>query len=445
MNILVLNAGSSSLKFCHYRMERLRPLDEPEETLVSGTLERIGTPDARLQVTYAGRQPAEQPIDASTIGHAAEQVISLLTRTNAPDGNQPQTPEHPNTQTPNTQDPTPIDAVGHRIVHGGDRFYRPTLVDAEVRQAIRDLTELAPLHNPAGLAGIETGLNLLPHAPAVAVFDTAFHHDLPPQAALYALPPDLKANFPVRRYGFHGISYSYVSARLLHEMGREAVGTRLILCHLGNGASVCALRDGKSVDTSMGFTPLEGLVMGSRSGDVDPGLLLYLIHTGGYDATQLEELLNHRSGMLGLSGRSGDVRDLEQAASSGDARAEQALSSFAYRVRKYIGAYAAVLGGLDALAFTGGIGEHGAQMRARICEGLDYWGLKIDPNRNTAQHTSTPQQISTPDSKTPIWVVPTDEERLIARETYTLLQQSLSHPSTLPEDSGIGVALGNFK
>jgi acetate kinase len=409
MNILVLNAGSSSLKFSLYRMEGGNDAQQPEEKLASGKLERIGTPEAHLEVSISGRAPEDKSVDAHTIDHAAEQVITLITgpgKTNA-------------AQTPTTDHRTPtIDAVGHRIVHGGDRFYRPTRVDAQVQQAIRDLFELAPLHNPAGLAGIEAGLKLLPDAPAVAVFDTAFHHDLPPAAALYALPPDLNTRFPIRRYGFHGISYRYVSGRLLQSLGREAAGTRLVICHLGNGASICALRDGRSIDTSMGFTPLEGLIMGSRSGDLDPGLLLYLIRTCGYDAEQLEDLLNHRSGLRGLSGRSGDLRDLEQAAADGDERAEQALEAFAYRVRKYIGAYAAALSGLDALAFTGGIGEHSAQMRARICRGLEFMGLGIDPERNGAGSADAPRIVSAPDSAPPIWVIPTDEELQIARETY---------------------------
>ena len=308
--------------------------------------------------------------------------------------------------------------MGHRLVHGGPEFSEPARATPEVLKGLRGLRDLDPLHNPGEVALIEEAQRLLPDAPSVAVFDTAFHRTLPEVAWRYALPTELADRLHLRRYGFHGISHKYVSGRLLECLGRGPEGTRLITCHLGSGASVCALRDGLSVDTSMGLTPLEGLVMGSHSGDTDPGLLLYLMRTQGMTAEQLDDLLNHDSGLKGLAGKS-DVRDLEQAARTGDVRAELALEIFAYRVRKYLGAYAAALGGLDAVAFTGGIGEHSADIRGRICRGLDFLGLWLDDDRNMAVGKDA-APISTVGSPTAAWVIPTDEERQIAREVAAL-------------------------
>jgi len=368
MNILALNVGSSSLKF------RLFQITASAETvLTGGTVERL---------------------DADALPAAAEKAIAQCR-------------------------PLGIDAVGHRVVHGGALFSEPTRVTPEVLQGLHGLEELDPLHNPTEVALIEAALRLLPDVPSVAVFDTAFHRTLPEEAWRYALPSDLADRLGLRRYGFHGISHRFVSGRLLDCLGRAPAGTRLITCHLGSGASVCALLGGASVDTSMGLTPLEGLVMGSRSGDLDPGLLLYLLRTQGMTAQQLDDLLNQDSGLKGLAGKS-DVRDLEQAAGAGDARAGMALEIFAYRVRKYLGAYAAALGGLDAVAFTGGIGERGAGMRARICRGLDFLGVTLDDERNWAATGGAPALISADGGPTPVWVIPTDEERQIAREVAVL-------------------------
>ncbi len=315
-----------------------------------------------------------------------------------------------------------VDAIGHRVVHGGPRFIAPTLVTEEVLDSLRNLSALDPVHNPAEVAALEQGMRLLPNVPTVAVFDTAFHQSLPPVAACYALPHALSERLELRRYGFHGTSYKYVSQRLLACLGRAAIGTKLIICHLGNGASVCALRDGKSIDTSMGFTPLEGLIMGTRCGDIDAGLLLYLLRTQAITPAQLDTLLNQQSGLKGLGGHGGDIRLLERAAADGAPQAELALAAFAYRVRKYIGAYAAALGGVDALVFTGGIGEHSAGMRGRICDGLAFLGIALDPERNaTMQATET---LLSPDSSpTPVWKIPTDEQRQLAREIFTLLHE----------------------
>ena len=299
-----------------------------------------------------------------------------------------------------------IDAVGIRVVHGGSRFVKPTRVDDAVVAAIRELVELAPLHNPAALEVIEETRKKMPGVPIVTVFDTAFHQTMPALASTYAIPSDLG----IRRYGFHGISYSYVASRV--------DAKRHIICHLGNGASICALRDGRSVDTSMGLTPMEGLVMGTRSGDLDPGAILYLLRSGK-DQSNLEELLNHQSGLLGVSGRSGDVRELETAAGNGDVRAEFALELFAYRARKYIGGYCAALGGIDALTFTAGIGEHSASMRSRICKQLDFLGIELDETLNRAARTDE-RRISR--GSVPVWVIPTNEELEIARMTYRELE-----------------------
>ena len=404
MNILVLNAGSSSLKFRLFQMDALRSLAEPENVLAEGQVERIGKPDAQMAFR-AGSQaaPEKQSVGARSVGEAAREVIRRITERNN-----------------GSSQPVSIDAAGHRIVHGGAKFFAPARIDEAVLSAIHELTELAPLHNPLGLEGIDAVRQALPNAPNVAVFDTAFHHNLPDVAARYAIPTELSDRLQIRRYGFHGISYRYVSERLALYLNRPLADLRLILCHLGNGASVCAMRGGQSVDTSMGFTPLEGLVMGNRSGDIDPGLVLHLLRLEHLTLDRMDDLLNRKSGLLGLSGRSGDVRDLEQAEQNGDGAARLALDCFAYRVRKYIGAYAAILGGVDLLVFTGGIGEHSARMRSRICHDLEFLNLRLDMQRNAAVTGHEPAAIGGGEEPS-IWVVPTDEERQIARETFALL------------------------
>jgi acetate kinase len=369
MNILALNSGSSSLKF---KLFQITPT--AEIVLTEGTVEQL---------------------DLEGLLPAAQKVIEKCRQFG-------------------------IEAVGHRVVHGGARFTEPVQVTPEVIKDLHGLESLDPTHNPAEVALIETASKLLPKAPAVAVFDTAFHRTLPEVAWRYALPRDLADRLNLRRYGFHGLSHQYVSGKLLACLERDPEGSKVIVCHLGNGASVCALRDGKSVDTSMGLTPLEGLVMGTRSGDIDPGLLLYLLRTQEMTPETLDDLLNHRSGLLGLSGRSADVRELESAAQGGDAQAELALEIFAYRVCKYIGAYAAVLEGVDAVAFTGGIGQHSPTMRSRICRRLGFLGLSLDNGRN-AGAGNEPTKISVDTCSVSVWMVPTDEELQIARETQKVL------------------------
>lgn len=368
MNILTLNAGSATLKYKLFGMPA-------EEVLAEGSVDHPG---------------------GDGIVQAAQGAIEACQKLG-------------------------IEAIGHRLVHGGPDFTEPTRITPQVMAGLRGLRELDPLHNPTEIAMIEVGLRLLPAIPAVAVFDTAFHKTLPEVAWRYALPRDLSDRLHLRRYGFHGLSHQYVSGRLLESLGREAQGTRLIVCHLGSGASVCAIRDGKSVDTSMGMTPLEGLVMGTRSGDIDPGLLLFLLRSEGMAVGEVDNLLNHQSGLLGISGTSGDVRELEASIKAGDKAAEMALEIFAYRAAKYIGAYAAVLEGVDAIAFTGGIGERSADVRSRVCRRLSFLGLNLEPVRNNAMNGEIAACISMDGSPVQAWAIPTDEERQIAREVQAIL------------------------
>ena len=396
VNVLVLNAGSSTLKFRLLRIEGKREADE--KLLARGLVEKWGTPDARLKMHVEGGADEERGVAAQTTAHAAEHAIEACKAMG-------------------------IDALGHRVVHGGPRFREPARISSEVIEAIKQVSHLAPLHNGLALAGIEAGMRLLPETPAFAVFDTAFHQTIPEYAAMYAIPRDLAEKHSLRRYGFHGISHRYVSGKLIECLNRPVVGSRVIACHLGNGASVCAVRDGHSVDTSMGLTPMEGLVMGTRSGDIDPGLMLHLMSVENMGREQLDELLNRKSGLLGLTGKA-DMRDIEKAAHEGDMAAELALEIFAYRLRQYIGAYAVVLGRVDGVAFSGGIGEHSAEMRKRVCERLRLLGLHLDGKLNTSAAGETPTRISPPWGGVEVWVIPTDEERQIAREVARILSAS---------------------
>ncbi|MEJ2108583.1 MAG: acetate kinase [Acidobacteriota bacterium] len=315
-----------------------------------------------------------------------------------------------------------IDGIGHRMVHGGEHFRESALMDADVENAILDWCELAPLHNPHNLNGYRAARELLPDVPQVAVFDTAFHATLPERAYLYAIPYETYKKDKVRRFGFHGTSHRYVTGRFAQIRNETGRPWKIITCHLGNGCSMSAVDGGKSVDTSMGFTPLEGLVMGTRPGDVDPGALLYLLNRFGSDVSKLDALLNKQSGLLGLSGSSNDMRDLLGKRGEGDRRAGLAVEIFCYRVRKYIGAYLAVLGGADAIVFTGGIGENAAEIREEICEGLQALGITIDPEKNMATR-GVEADISTADGSCRVWVIPTNEELLIARDTVRCINK----------------------
>lgn len=381
MNVLAINPGSSSLKFALFDSSKL----EPDAAVVQGGISRLGKPNAQLELQ--GPEESREELGRVDLPEAVRRSVATVGKV------------------------AKIDALGFRVVHGGSKFTGPAAIDEASLAAIRELAPLAPLHNKADLEVIEAATGALPEIPAVAVFDTSFHRTLPPEAFTYALPADLIERYGIRRYGFHGISYQYVWDQLASSLN----GGRLIACHLGSGASVCAIRNGESVDTSMGMTPLEGLVMGTRSGDVDPGVLLFLQREAGLSSEEIDDLLNHRSGLLGLSGIGSDTQDLEDAAAKGNAKAEAALRLFAYRVTKYIGAYAAVMGGLDALAFTGGIGEHSAKMRARICERLDFLGIRIaDDSGSGVRQVGVPNGV-------PIWVVPAAEELQIAREVAAFL------------------------
>jgi acetate kinase len=372
MNALALNAGSGSLR---YKLFARRENDGPttESLLKEHSFDRV-----------QGRATVE----------AAERAVADCL-------------------------PVGIDAIGCRVVHGGGRFAGPARVTPDVLAAIRDLGDLAPLHNPTDVAVIEAATRQAPGVPSVAVFDTAFHRTLPEVAWRYALPAE--AGTDLRRYGFHGIAHHYVSRELFRLLGRDAAGTRVVSCHLGGGASVCALWEGRSVDTSMGLTPLEGLVMSTRCGDLDPGLVLHLFRQGR-TVDEVQELLYRRSGLLGLAGTSSDLRDLEPAAAAGDQRAALALDIQAYRVRKYVGAYAAALGGIDALVLSGALAENWATLRRRVLSGLEFLGVQLDDSRNRAAGPDAPAHIGANNAPVPVWLIPADEERQIAREVFDLLR-----------------------
>ncbi len=409
MNVLVLNVGSSTVKFRLFRIERTGPPSHLETAVISGQIDNIHSTDAVLSFSTDSSLPLRtRRLDTSSVEESIRAILTLLKSKATFDG------------------PVPtIDVIGHRIVHGGPKLFTATTITDAVLAQLHQVSNLAPLHNPPALTAISVASEYLPDLPHVAVFDTGFHHHLPAIAAQYALPSEMCARLSLRRYGFHGISYSYaserISAALTKTYNQDPTTARVILCHLGNGASVCAVKGGQSIDTSMGFTPLEGLIMGSRSGDLDPGLLLHLMDRDSMTATQVLNLITHQSGLLGISQRSSDVRELERYASEGDENAALALRCFAYRVKKYIGAYAASLGGVDALAFTGGIGEHSAGIRALICSGLQFLQLHVDGERSFMNYTETadPFEIGAVPGK--VWIVSANEELQIAREVVTLL------------------------
>ena len=389
--ILVVNCGSSSIKYKLFDADSLKGIS-------SGLLERIGSRPAVLRHEVGGAS-AKREVDVSNHRQGLELILRVLLEA------EPKA----------IRSLEEIVAVGHRVVHGGDAFFESTLVDEKVLEALRKWSHLAPLHNPPNIAGIEAARSLLPRVPQVAVFDTAFHQTMPETAYLYAIPFELYEKLGIRRYGFHGTSHKYVAQKAAEILGVPIEKLRIITCHLGNGCSITAVKNGRSIDTSMGFTPLEGLVMGTRSGDIDPSIVFYLIGEG-FSPREVEDMLNKKSGLLGVSGVSNDIRDVEREAEAGSKRARLALEIFAYRAKKYIGAYAAVLGGLDVLVFTGGIGENDPLMRRMICGNMGFLGLEIDEeaNRVTVGKTGV---ISGKQSRIKILVIPTDEELAIAEET----------------------------
>ncbi len=400
MRVLVINCGSSSIKFRLFQVEATRPGQDPApKELIRGAVTGIGR-QAVLELVPRGGAPSRSVRAAADHLDAMAWVLEQIDR-------------------------DAVHAAGHRVVHGGERFYAPTIIDDEVLAEIEQLSELAPLHNPACLAGIKAARRHFgPLMPMVAVFDTAFHRRLPAEAAAYAIPQDMASRHRIRRYGFHGIAHASLAAGYAAFTNTPLAQARLITVHLGNGCSVAAIRGGQSVDTSMGFTPLEGLIMGTRSGDLDPAIVAYLARREGVGPDEVERWLNERSGLLGLSGLSHDMRELLQAEERGNARAAFAIRSFCHRVRKYIGAYLAVLGGADALVFGGGIGENAPAIRARICRGMAWCGLELDQTRNEAVKglsAGAAARISHADSKIPCYVVGVDEETEIAKETVRCL------------------------
>lgn len=396
MNVLVINCGSSSLK---YQLIN----SDTEEVMAKGLCERIGI-DGRLTYQKAGLDKEITEAPMPTHKEAIQLVLHALV----------------NEKTGAIKDLSEVNAVGHRIVHGGEEFESSAVITDEMLAAVEECNELAPLHNPANLIGINACKELMPGVPMVGVFDTAFHQTMPEKAYLYGLPYEYYEKYKVRRYGFHGTSHSYVSRHMAQFLNMDLNNSKLIVAHLGNGASISAVKDGKCIDTSMGLTPLEGLVMGTRSGDIDPAIMEYIAKKENLDIDGVMEVLNKKSGVQGISGLSSDFRDLEDAMEKGDVRSAAAIEVFSYRVAKYIGAYVAALNGVDAIAFTAGVGENSPIVRTKVCEYLGYLGIALDEEANNQRGFDN--VISTPDSKVKVCVIPTNEELAIARETVALVQ-----------------------
>nr|WP_314770870.1 acetate kinase [uncultured Peptostreptococcus sp.] len=396
MKVLVLNCGSSSLKYQLIDMEN-------EEVLCKGLVERIGIDGSILKHEKEGldgKHVVEQPMKdhKDAIGHVLNAVVDPTVGA--------------------VKEMKEIDAVGHRIVHGGEKFASSAVLTDEVIAAIKDCSDLAPLHNPANLMGVEACKAILPDVPMVGVFDTAFHQTMPEKSFMYGLPHELYKKHGVRRYGFHGTSHLYVSQKAAEMLGKKPEDLKIITCHLGNGASITAVDGGKSVDTSMGLTPLEGLIMGTRCGDIDPAIIPFVMKKEGLDADGVDKLMNKESGVYGMTGISSDFRDIEDAAAEGNQLAINALDAYAQRVKKYIGAYAAEMNGVDAIVFTAGLGENGIGMREMICADMDFMGIKLDPEKNDVRGKD--RIISSDDSRVKVLLIPTNEELMIARDTLRL-------------------------
>ncbi|MCB9018181.1 MAG: acetate kinase [Prevotellaceae bacterium] len=399
MKILVLNCGSSSIKYKLIDMTANQVLEQ-------GGVEKVGLKDSFLKHTKINgeKEVLEKEIPEHTVG--IEFILETLT---SPNGGA-------------IKSLNEIDAVGHRVVHGGEKFNSSVLITDDVIKKIEECIKIAPLHNPPNLKGIAAVTKLMPNIPQVAVFDTAFHQTMPQEAFMYALPYELYTEDGVRRYGFHGTSHRYVSKRAFEVLGIKPEGSKMITCHIGNGGSITAIKDGKSIDTSMGMTPLEGLVMGTRAGDLDTGAITYLMEREHYDTKAISDILNKKSGLLGISGVSSDMRDVRAAIAAGNKRAKLALDMFIYRAKKYIGSYVAVLGGVDVIVFTGGIGENVEIVRESICADMECFGVKIDKEINNGVHGDE-KIISTKDSKTTVIVIPTDEEFMIASDTLAIVSK----------------------
>ncbi|MBQ3844215.1 MAG: acetate kinase [Bacteroidales bacterium] len=399
MKILVLNCGSSSIKY------QLIEMDEKNHSvLAKGLLERIGLEMGEFTHKWNGQKHYEQlPIPNHTEG--IKIVLQALT----------------NKEYGVISDLKEIKAVGHRVAHGGEKFTHSVRIDDNVINMIKDLCDLAPLHNPGALQGIAAMQAVLPGIPMAAVFDTSFHATMPPEAYLYAIPYEYYDKYRVRRYGFHGTSHKYVAEKAAEYVGKDWKNTKIVTCHLGSGASIAAVENGKSVETSMGFTPVEGLVMGSRTGDLDLGAFMYIMDKEGYSTKEMNTLVNKKSGLIGITGNSQDMRDVRAGRDAGDERCTYAFNMFAHRVKKYIGAYAAIMNGMDVLVMTGGIGENAWFMREAILENMEFFGIKIDKKLNETIMGDA-AVISTPDSKVKVVVYPTDEEYMIAKDTFDLVK-----------------------
>ncbi|MGI6092977.1 MAG: acetate kinase [Veillonellaceae bacterium] len=392
MKVLVVNCGSSSLKYQLFDMT-------DESVLAKGLVERIGIEGSVLKHEPAGKDKVVINADIKNHSIAIKMVTEALTDKNHGV----------------ITDMIEISAVGHRVVHGAEKFASSVLITPEVMQALEECIEMAPLHNPPNILGINACAELMPGVEQVGVFDTAFHQTMPKHAFIYGLPYEAYEKYRIRRYGFHGTSHRFVSKVAADMMGKDIKDLKIITCHLGNGSSVAAVDGGKCIDTSMGLTPLEGLVMGTRCGDVDPAILPLLMKKENMDADQIDQYINKKSGVLGISGVSSDFRDIESAANEGNKRAQLALDMFAYRVRKYIGSYAAAMNGVDAIVFTAGLGENSSSMREAICSGIEYLGTKIDPVKNNVRGKAT--EISVDGAKVKLFIIPTNEELVIARDT----------------------------
>ncbi len=399
MNVLVINCGSSSLKYQLIDMTN-------EEVRAKGLVERIGIEGSRIKHTTIGKEQViiEEPMKDHK--RALELVLNALVDENYGA----------------IKSMDDIYAVGHRVVHGGEKFASSTIIDDKVMEALNDCIELAPLHNPPNIMGIEACKELMPNTPMVAVFDTAFHQTIPPENYMYPLPYEYYEKYGIRKYGFHGTSHKYVSLRAAEILGKPVEELNIITCHLGNGASVCAIQGGKSIDTSMGFTPLEGLAMGTRCGDIDPAIIPFLMEKEGLTFEEINNVLNKKSGVLGISGLSSDFRDLEEAAENGNERALLALKVFCNRVKEYIGAYSALLCNVDAVVFTAGIGENSPTVRYYVCEGLDCINIKLDPELNS-KVKGKEAIVSKVLTSVPVLVIPTNEELMIARDTVELVKK----------------------
>lgn len=397
MKILVVNAGSSSLKYQLIDMEG-------QVVMAKGLCDRIGIPGSLIKHNALDGRSVTREIVMKDHNDAISALIKVLT--------------HEEWGVLKSLDE--LNAVGHRVVHGGEKFFKSVVINDEVLETLEDCVELAPLHNPPNIMGIKACQANMPDVPQVAVFDTAFHQTMPRKAFLYPIPYEYYGKYRVRKYGFHGTSHKYVAERAAELIGKPLEQLKIITCHLGNGSSITAIEGGKSVDTSMGFTPLDGLPMGTRCGSIDPAIVTYIMNKEGITTDRMDTILNKKSGVLAVSGVSSDFRDLDEAVDNGNERAFLALSIFAYKIKQYIGAYACAMGGLDALVFTAGIGENNAAMRTSVCKRLDFLGIEIDESKNSIRGEKI--DISTPDAKVRTLVIPTNEELAIAKETQKLLR-----------------------